>query len=86
MVEEFLTQERDQEFKNWLLQHPHGFYLNKRTNDEVMLHKVGCFHLGFSEGCSSTTKFKVGSDDREELETWAITKKFNLVSCRHCNP
>lgn len=86
MEKEFLTQEQDQEFKDWHSQHPHGFYLNERGKGEVMLHKVGCFHHGSGEGFSSTTKFKVGSDERKELETWAKTNNSKLVSCGHCNP
>ncbi len=78
MVEQFIGQAKDQEFKDWLAQHPHGFYLNERMTGnlmrgqgEMILHKVGCHHLGTGEGVISTTYAKAGSDNREELIEWA---------------
>lgn len=86
MVAQFIGKEQDQPFKDWLAQPPHGFYLNERGQGEVMLHKVDCWHHGSGEGFNSTTKFKIGSDNREELEEWAKENFFKVAPCRHCKP
>ena len=84
MVEQFVGQAQDQQFKDWHAQHPHGFYLNQRGQGEVMLHKVGCLHHGSGKGFNSTTRFKVGSNDREELLEWAKANNLKVVPCGHC--
>ncbi len=86
MVEQFVGQAKDQEFKDWLAQHPHSFYLNQRGQSEVMLHKVGCFHLGTGEGYNSTANFKAGSDNRAELIEWAKAQDLKVVPCSSCKP
>ncbi len=84
--QEFSTPARDQEFKDWHAQHPQGFYLNERGHGEVMLHKVGCFHHGSGKRFRSTTRFKVGSDDREKLMEWAKKRNLKVVPCSSCKP
>lgn len=74
MAEEFFTQADDEQFKSWLAQHSHGFYLNegqvgnvKRSQGGMMLHKAACYHLGDGAGIISTTYAKAASHDRQEL-------------------
>jgi len=93
MVQEFLTQEQDQLFKDWLAQHQHGFYLNERERGNIVhgvgatvLHKVGCYHLGTGEGVISTTYAKVASDDREQLRAWALGRGVTVDACTSCKP
>lgn len=93
MVHQFLTQAHDQQFKDWLTQHPHGFYLNEgsmgtilRGEGRMILHRVGCHHLGMGEGVVSTTYAKVATDDREELLEWAKGTGLTVVACRSCKP
>jgi len=89
---EFLTEEQDQDFKDWHSQHPDGFYLNERGKNKVMLHKVGCWHLqgpGLwpeTDDYCSTANFKIASDNCEDLESWAKRKESKLVPCGHCKP
>ena len=93
MVEKFLTQAQDQLFKDWLAQHPHGFYLNEGSRGNIergaggmIVHKVGCHHLGTGEGVISTTYAKAASDDRDELVTWAKNEGLTVVACSSCKP
>jgi len=93
MVKEFLTQAEDQQFKQWMAQHPDGYYLNeglagniRRGKGGMMLHKVGCHHLGTGEGVITTTYAKAASEDRRELLTWADGAGLTAVACRSCKP
>lgn len=90
MREEFLTPDKDQEFKDWHSNNPDGFYLNEQRKGAVMLHKVGCWHLQKlgpwpeSGNFCTTAKFKIVSDSREELEKWAKVENMKLSRCGHC--
>lgn len=93
MVDLFLTQACDQQFKSWLKQHPHGFYLNERIVGNInrgagnmIMHKVGCHHLGDGAGIISTTYAKVASDVKENLLAWAIDHGLKVDICRSCKP
>ena len=93
MTEQFLTQAEDQRFKYWLTRHPNGFYLNERSRGiirrgqgEMVLHKVGCHHLGCGEGVISTTYAKAASDDMEELIIWATDHGLTVAGCSSCQP
>jgi hypothetical protein len=93
MVEEFAGATQDQQFKDWLQRHPHGFYLNEgsvgniqRGAGGMILHRVGCHHLGGGEGVISTTYGKAASDDLEELMSWAERKGLGVVGCSSCKP
>lgn len=93
MAEEFLTQSEDQRFKTWMVQHPRGVYLNegrvgniKRSQGGMILHKVGCYHLGDGEGVISTTYAKVGADDVQDLRAWAERHSLTIAPCRSCKP
>ena len=89
----FLTQAQDQEFKKWMLEHPYGFYLNERTTGtirrsegEMILHKVGCHHLGDGEGYINTTYAKAAAENYEELVAWAKKKGLGVHHCQSCKP
>jgi hypothetical protein len=93
MVEQFLTQAEDQQFKNWLVGHSNGFYLNERDQGnirhgrgEMVLHRVGCHHLGNGEGVCSTTYAKAASDSREDLVAWASNNGLTVAPCSSCRP
>ncbi len=95
MAKTFLTQADDEQFKQWMAEHPNGFYLNetqvgniKHGQGGVILHKVSCHHLGNGEGIISTTYAKVADEDREALVSWAHTSDKNLtvVNCSSCKP
>lgn len=89
----YTTPDDDQAFKDWMAQHPNGYYLNecavgniRRGSGDMYLHKVGCPHLGTGEGVCSTTFGKAPSDDREALVTWATGRGLNVIGCGTCRP
>jgi hypothetical protein len=92
MIAPFLTPADDQAFKDWMQQHWHdGFYLNEKTTGTIrrgkgtmIMHMVGCKHLGAGEGVVSTTYAKVASVHRDELRAWAHEQELQVVSCRSC--
>ncbi len=93
MVETFLTRADDPQFKAWMTHHAHGFYLNERNTGnirrgtgEMILHRVGCSHLGMGEGVISPTYGKAAADDRAALRTWATQHGLTVVACRSCKP
>ena len=87
MVEIFLDLSQDQQFKDWLAQHPDSFYLNKVPGKtKVMLHKVGCFHLGSGEGVVTTTHAKFASDNLHSLIAWAAKEGMAVDVCQTCAP
>ena len=91
-MREFRTPDKAKEFQKWHEQNPEGFYLNQKGKGAVMLHKVGCWHLhragpwleSESDNYCPTAKFKIVSDNREELETWAKIENMKLKLCGHC--
>lgn len=80
MIEIFGKQD-DKKFKEWLKNNQSGFYLNKRPKNEVMLHKVGCSHLGDGEGMNSTTNQKVAANNVRELLDWANENGKEIKPC-----
>jgi hypothetical protein len=80
-------------FKSWLINNSNGFYLNegsrgniKRGSGKMILHIVGCKHLGMGEGVISTTFAKAASSDIQQLFIWANDKGLEVRSCRSCKP
>jgi prevent-host-death family protein len=85
-VHEFTTSAENADFKGWLRDHRHGFYLNERSRGAMMLHRVGCHHIGSGEGFSTTSNAKAAADSREALLTWAAEKGLPVVDCSTCRP
>lgn len=86
MSVEVFDKQDDKEFKKWLKDNRNGYYLNKRQKNEMMLHKVGCWHLGDGEGMNSTTNLKVAAKSVNELFSWADRngRKINSCSVKQC--
>ncbi len=78
----------DDGFRRWMVEHPAGFYLNANrapASDDVLLHKVGCSHIGDAEprGVAWTEQYiKVCSSTKLELEVWSRTVAGQ--EARHC--
>lgn len=78
----------DEGFRRWMVEHPAGFYLNANrspASDDVLLHKVGCPHVGDAEpGEVAWTEqyIKVCSSTKLELEAWSRT--VSGQEARHC--
>ena len=86
-MEKFLDLSQDQHFKDWLVQHPNGFYLNIVSGKtKAMLHKVGCFHLGYGEGVVTTTNAKFADDNLHRLLACASKDGMTFSVCRTCAP
>jgi hypothetical protein len=93
MVTRFSTPADDQAFKNWMQDHRHdGFYLNEETTGTIrrgrgtmIMHMVGCKHLGTGEGVVSTSYAKVASVHREKLLAWATEHGLQVVPCGSCH-
>jgi hypothetical protein len=85
-IRKFAGADRDQDFCQWLNDNPTGFYLNERTKHSVMLHRVGCSHLGDGSEVNTTKNFKVASQEIEPLQQWANLHEFELTNCCTCKP
>lgn len=57
-------------FKHWMKGHPNGYYLNARSGQSPMLHRVGCGHLGDGVGYNATTRAKTAFDSLADLDSW----------------
>jgi hypothetical protein len=78
-------------FQRWRQDNSRGFFLNCRTQAEVMLHRAACSHVGEAdEGAevwgSMTHKSKVCSTDAQELREWASERGARLETCSSCKP
>jgi hypothetical protein len=81
MCKEFSGRDQDEIFRKWLCDKKTGFYLNKRSRNEWMLHKKGCWHLGIGEGVITTTNPKITSESVENLLDWAREKGLKVIPC-----
>jgi hypothetical protein len=78
---------RDAEFLRWLQENPRGYFLNFRTDSDVMLHRAPCSATAFDVAVSLTRKRKVCSRDREQLVRWAYGRiGVDLCACSRCKP
>lgn len=70
-------------FKQWMSDHPDGYYLNDRGEELPMLHRVGCIHLDDGEGYIATTNAKTAFDSLADLDIWKRESK-PFVPCSTC--
>ena len=79
----------DDEYRDWLIQHPGGFVLNCDRNPRpsyLVLHSARC-RFARAEGRLTTSYIKVCAADAEEIEAWAIEKTGATPQpCGHCRP
>jgi hypothetical protein len=71
-------------FLAWIDAHGDGYYLNRRTPREVMLHQGRCSHAEFTVPVRMTAARKVCSVDAERLRRWAADLGLKLVECSDC--
>ena len=77
----------DDRFWEWHGQNPDGFYINWKSAQDLMLHRVSCFHLGRDEVGSATNSTKVCSLDWRELTDWAVKQGLSApTACLDCSP
>jgi hypothetical protein len=84
-----LFQDNDDGLFDWVEAHPDGYIINTERNPKpsfLVLHHGECRHLKDAPGVERTRNFvKVCSDDRSELEEWALdTVGGEVTLCRTC--
>jgi hypothetical protein len=68
----------------WLEHHARGYVLNLNPR-RPMLHTARCFHLYPASWYERPTKLpKLCSEDRAELERWALEHGYEVVFCSTC--
>jgi len=86
------SQDAHEEFQRWRRENEAGFFINCRTKNDLMLHRVLCPHHGDttwarSDGASLTKRPKVCSINRQELVNWARAQSKKLLKiCNDCAP
>ncbi len=80
----FLSQNADEQFKEWAVKYPESFYINIKSQNSARLHKANCWHLGAAEGVNSTSNSKICANDVEELYQWARDNELELEKCADC--
>ena len=79
------------QFQEWRQKHPEGFFLNRKTSANALLHTSLCDHPGNTEwGAeirqSLTAKQKICAETVRELEEWAKGNGVAVEECRDCAP
>ena len=74
-------------FLKWTGQNTGAFFLNIKSPNDIMLHKVPCGHFVFKEEVNLARHKKVCSSNRRELEIWADNHgNARLKICSTCKP
>jgi hypothetical protein len=79
-------------FQRWRRENENGFFVNVKSENNLMLHKADCKHLGDaiwekddSEAFGSLTKTrKICSNNSNDLQD-KIRKEFSSVKLKFCN-
>ena len=84
-----IFQDDDDGFFDWVEAHPDGYLINTYPDPKpsfLVLHHSKCRHVNDTQGVDRTTnRVKVCSDDRHELEQWAMdTVGGEVTLCRTC--
>ena len=81
-----------EKFQQWRRENDNGFFINIKSSNNIMLHRVHCPHPGGTEWekgewGSLTKNRKICSTDKNELLNHA-KKKYttDLKVCRDCKP
>ena len=91
MIQEFsdeTEQGAHQKFQRWRRAHPAGFFINRKSGTNYILHAALCPHPGWGTGTgeSLARKRKICSRSMEELETWALAQNLSVRHCQDCAP
>ena len=78
-------------FQQWRKENPLGFFINIKSPNNLMIHKVDCRHSGdpdWEAGRNNwgnlTKSKKVCSANETELEKWVVDQGLSLKKCRDC--
>lgn len=86
IMDNFTDKAQNDDFRKWMRDNPRGYYLNRRGRASMMLHRVGCSHLGNAERLNLSNNPKVASNDKSELEVWLRTQGQFVERCATCRP
>ncbi len=81
-----------EKFQRWRRENDEGFFINIKSSNNLMLHRVHCLHPGSTdwkkgEWGSLTKNRKICSTDKKDLSNWAKQNyKASLKVCRDCKP
>ena len=74
-------------FLEWTEKNTGAFFLNIKSLNDIMLHKVPCGHFVFKEVVNLARHKKICSSNRRKLEIWADANgKARLKICSTCKP
>ena len=76
------------EFKAWRDTYDYGFYINRKSEIDYMLHRAPCEHAKLHDDrMSLTNNVKIAALTVGELETWFRTNGMGkLKDCSSCCP
>ncbi len=78
-------------FQKWQADHPSGFYVNRTSTSEGMVHKVGCGHVGGPSDWEPrfgdlVKNAKICHLEPAKLLVWAKDEKVFVTLCEDCKP
>lgn len=81
------------QFQGWRNGNEDGFFLNRKSGNKGILHRVYCWHPGGTDRGvdeprtdSLTRQMKVCSLRVDEIQRWVEDNGVAVRSCSHCNP
>jgi hypothetical protein len=76
-----------EEFLEWIKENPQGSFINRRTSNDMILHKASCYQVASAQPGDITASVLICSVDRRELENWVAEQgPITLKLCNSCWP
>lgn len=73
------------EFEAWMIENPHGYYVNLTSARRGLLHRGGCWHMSYGPGEANLVSHrKWTSAERRELEERALREQVKITLCKSC--
>lgn len=76
-------------FQRWRDANPYGFFLNRKTSKNILLHNASCTHLGSTDwesAASLTEKQKICARLISQLQDWSSSHGISFRHCLDCKP
>jgi hypothetical protein len=74
-----------EKFIQWIDENPNGFFINRKSSNDMMSHRGKCSHQKPYNWAHQTGNLKACSADRVKLEHWAeIEGVIELKLCGDC--
>ncbi|HZI87841.1 MAG TPA: hypothetical protein VFD48_13490 [Pyrinomonadaceae bacterium] len=79
------TANAHKQFIEWVETHPNGFFINRKSSTNMMIHATKCGHLKPYDWANQTSNVKACSVSRLKLEHWAEVEGVSeLKVCNDC--